>query len=122
MLLAVLQKETGLDLASRDVFVNVTGGMSVLEPASDLAVAAAILSSARQQALPGGWVIFGEIGLTGELRAVSRVEARLKEAARLGFTDALMPRGASPADAPPEIRAVAVDLLGEALKALFATT
>jgi DNA repair protein RadA/Sms len=94
MILAVLHRRAGVEVSSRDVFVNVTGGMTVVEPAADLAVAAAAVSSDRHQSLPDDWTMAGEIGLTGEIRSVSRLEGRLREAARLGFTAAVIPEGA----------------------------
>jgi DNA repair protein RadA/Sms len=92
LVLAVLQRRCDLDLQARDVFVNVTGGLAVTEPAVDLAVAAAVATSALGRPLSRRWVVCGEIGLTGEVRAVSRLEARLREAERLGFTTAITPR------------------------------
>ena len=92
MVLAVLEARCGLTLAGKDVYLNVAGGLRISEPAADLAVAAALVSSARDRALPEGCVVFGEIGLSGEVRPVSQAEARLKEASKLGFTTALLPR------------------------------
>ena len=89
MLTAVLAIHGGLDLSGHDIFVNVAGGIKLAEPAADLAVASAIASSLAQRPLPRGVVCFGEVGLTGEIRAVSRVSARLAEAARQGFNAAL---------------------------------
>lgn len=89
MLCAVLTIHAGLDLAGADVFVNVAGGIKLSEPAADLAVAAALASSLAQRPLPPEVVCFGEVGLAGELRAVSRTRARLNEAARQGFASAL---------------------------------
>ena len=91
LLIAVLTRRLGLPLGSQDVFVNVVGGLKVNEPAVDLAVAAAIASSARGIALPDDLVIFGEIGLSGELRSVGHVERRLTEASKLGYHRALVP-------------------------------
>ncbi|MHA1599825.1 MAG: DNA repair protein RadA [Alphaproteobacteria bacterium] len=91
MVLAVLEARCGLALAGREVYLNVAGGMRVSEPAADLAVAAALVSAASDQPVPAEMVVFGEIGLSGEVRAVSQTEARLKEAAKLGFTRALTP-------------------------------
>jgi DNA repair protein RadA/Sms len=119
MILAVLQRRTGLDLGSRDVFVNVTGGLSVFEPAADAAIAVSVVSAARQRALPAGWVVMGEIGLTGELRAVSRPEARLREARRLGFHTALLPRGGEDTPALDELRTLPASDLNEAVRLLF---
>ena len=92
MVLAVLEARCGLSLAGRDVYLNVAGGLRITEPAADLAVAAALVSAARDRPLPEGCVVFGVIGLSGEVRPVSQAEARLKEAAKLGFERALLPR------------------------------
>ncbi len=92
MVLAVLEARCGVPLAGRDVYLNVAGGLKVQEPAADLAVAAALLSSLNDCPVPGQTVIFGEIGLSGEVRPVSQMESRLKEAAKLGFGAAIMPR------------------------------
>jgi len=91
LILAVLQRCAGLPLACRDVFVNVAGGLAVQEPAADLAVAVAIASSLAARPLPAGRLVFGELGLAGEVRTVGRVEARLREAERLGFEEAVTP-------------------------------
>jgi DNA repair protein RadA/Sms len=93
MLLAVLEARCGLVTATRDVYLNVAGGLRVQEPAADLAVAAAIVSSELKVPAPPGAVFFGEVGLAGEVRAVGQAEARLKEAAKLGFRQAVTPRG-----------------------------
>jgi DNA repair protein RadA/Sms len=92
MVLAVLEARCGLALAGRDVYLNVAGGLRVTEPAADLAVAAALVSAATGNPVPEDTVIFGEIGLSGEVRAVGQGEARLKEAAKLGFARALVPK------------------------------
>jgi DNA repair protein RadA/Sms len=92
MLLAVLEARCGLVMSTRDVYLNVAGGLKVQEPAADLAVAAAIVSSELGRPAPAAAVFFGEVGLAGEVRPVGHVEARLKEAAKLGFTQAIMPR------------------------------
>jgi DNA repair protein RadA/Sms len=92
MVLAVLEARCGLSLAGRDVYLNVAGGLRVNEPAADLAVAAALVSSVLDHPVPPETVVFGEIGLGGEVRAVGQAETRLKEAAKLGFTRALVPR------------------------------
>jgi len=114
MILAVLERRLGLALSQRDVFVNVTGGLNVSEPAADLAVAAATLSSARQLPLPPRSVLVGEIGLTGEIRPVGRLEARLREASRLGFERAIVPRSTeTPQNSGLELHPVA-DVAGAA--------
>ena len=92
MVLAVLEARCGLALAGRDVYLNVAGGLRIAEPAADLAVAAALVSSLTDQPMPKRAVVFGEIGLSGEIRAVSQMDNRLKEAAKLGFERAIIPR------------------------------
>lgn len=92
MVLAVLEARCGVSLANRDVYLNVVGGLRILEPAADLAAAAAIASAATGQAFPQGTVIFGELGLTGELRAVPLPELRAKEADKLGFSRLIVPQ------------------------------
>jgi DNA repair protein RadA/Sms len=94
MVLAVLEARCGLSFGNRDVYLNVAGGLRISEPAADLAAAAALASSALEEALPQDCVVFGEISLAGDVRPVSRAETRLKEAAKLGFTKALAPAGA----------------------------
>ncbi len=91
MVMAVLEARCGLGFAARDVYLNVAGGLRISEPAADLAAAAALASSALNTALPQDAVVFGEISLSGDVRPVSRMETRLKEAAKLGFTRALAP-------------------------------
>src|SRR5580698_8298739 len=93
MLLAVLEARCGVGFAGRDVYLNVAGGLRISEPAADLAAAAALISSALDVALPQDCVVFGEVSLSGEIRTVSRTETRLKEAAKLGFGQALAPSG-----------------------------
>ncbi|WP_409018470.1 DNA repair protein RadA [Brevundimonas vesicularis] len=91
MLLAVLEARCGLGFGDKDVYLNVAGGLRINEPAADLAAAAALISSALDKPLPPACVVFGEIGLSGEIRAVGRAEARLREAQKLGFERALAP-------------------------------
>ncbi len=91
MVLAVLEARCGLVLSDQEVYLNVAGGLRVSEPAADLAVAAALISAARNRPVVEDSVVFGEIGLSGEIRPVSQQEARLKEAAKLGFKRALIP-------------------------------
>ncbi len=92
MILAVLETRCGLAFAGQDVYLNVAGGFRITEPAADLAVAAALVSAATAKPMPANTVVYGEIGLSGEVRAVSHTDARLKESAKLGFTQALCPR------------------------------
>lgn len=91
MVLAVLEARCGLPMSSKDVYLNVAGGLRITEPAADLAVAAALLSSVSQIPVPADAVVFGEIGLSGEIRAVPQPDLRLKEASKLGFARALIP-------------------------------
>ncbi|WP_138466880.1 DNA repair protein RadA [Poseidonocella sp. HB161398] len=93
MILAVLEARCGMTFTGLDVYLNVAGGLKISEPAADLAVAAALLSAREDQALPEGTVVFGEISLSGALRPVTQMENRLKEAAKLGFRNALAPAG-----------------------------
>jgi DNA repair protein RadA/Sms len=92
MVLAVLEARCGVTIGAQDVYLRIAGGLRVQEPAADLAVAAALLSSLHDCPVPAGAVIFGEIGLSGEVRAVSQMDNRLKEAAKLGFGQAILPR------------------------------
>ena len=91
MVLAVLEARCGMNLSSQDIYLNIAGGLKISEPAADLAVAMAVISSMTNKPLPSDTVIFGEIGLSGEIRAVSQPNARLKEAHKLGFASAIMP-------------------------------
>jgi DNA repair protein RadA/Sms len=93
MILAVLDSRAGLGASGHDVYLNVAGGLEIGEPAADLAAAAALVSSLSGQALPKGSVFFGEISLSGEIRPAPQPELRLKEAAKLGFTTAIVPAG-----------------------------
>ncbi len=92
MLLAVLEKRSGLRISAKDVFLNIAGGIRVDDPAIDLAVVAAILSSAEDQPIGGNFCFAGEVGLTGEIRAVSRIENRISEAEKLGFEKIMISR------------------------------
>ena len=94
MVLAVLDARCGLALSGNDVYLNVAGGLRITEPAADLAVAAALVSSASDSPVPADMAVFGEIGLSGEVRAVAQADIRLKEAAKLGFAQALVPASA----------------------------
>jgi len=96
MLIAILEKKIGLLLSDQDVYLNLAGGIRVVEPATDLAIAMAVFSSFRNAVVDPGTVIFGEVGLTGEVRGVSNPEARVKEAAKLGFRTCLLPQANLP--------------------------
>ena len=92
MVLAVIETRCGIQFSGCDVFLNVAGGIRISEPAADAAVAAALISAHLQRPLPEDLIVFGEIGLSGEVRQVSQPDLRLKEAAKLGFKQALCPR------------------------------
>ena len=91
LILAVLEKRLGLKFSGSDVYLNVIGGLEIDEPASDLGIAMSLISSLTDRKVPDTLIAIGEIGLAGEIRGVSHVEQRVKEAARLGFTEALLP-------------------------------
>ncbi len=112
MVMAVLEARCGLGFATRDVYLNVAGGLRISEPAADLAAAAALASSALDTALPQDCVVFGEISLSGDIRPVSRMETRLKESAKLGFSRALAPGAA---DAGAGVAVTSVSRLAEAV-------
>ncbi|HVO10673.1 MAG TPA: DNA repair protein RadA [Vicinamibacteria bacterium] len=118
LLLAVLEKRVGLELLGDDVFVSVAGGLEVDEPAADLGVAAAVASSFRNRPLPAGTVLFGEVGLGGEVRGASQPGLRVKEAAQMGFTRCLLPARNVPDEPLPGIRLIGVSTLEEALERL----
>jgi DNA repair protein RadA/Sms len=117
MLLAVLHRHAGVACHDQDVFVNAVSGVRIAEPAADLAVMMAVVSSLRGKALPQKWVVFGEIGLAGEVRPVQRGQERLKEAAKLGFTHALIPKGNRPKQGIEGLTVVAVDRVEQAVEA-----
>jgi DNA repair protein RadA/Sms len=120
LLLAVLDKRAGLNLAADDVFVNVAGGMTIEEPAADLAVLAAVASSLRNRPIPSDIVVFGEVGLAGEVRSIAQAALRAREAAQLGFRRCLMPDGClAPSDVPSGLEVIGVRTIGEAIDALL---
>jgi DNA repair protein RadA/Sms len=114
MVLAVLEARCGLGFGDRDVYLNVAGGLRIVEPAADLAAAAALASSALDAPLPQGCVVFGEVSLSGEVRSVGRMEARMKEARKLGFDRALAPAAA--VDGAPALDVSPVSRLSEAVR------
>ncbi len=110
MVLAVLEARCGVTLSSSDIFLNIAGGIRISEPAADLAVAAALLSSQSNIPVPGNTVFFGEVGLAGEIRSVSQPDVRLKEAAKLGFDRAVIPEKLSKKGiAPAKIEGLKVE-------------
>lgn len=118
--IAVLSRRVGLRLGDQDVFVNVVGGLQVNEPATDLAIAAAIGSSMRDIALPADMAFIGEIGLSGELRAVPQMDARLREASKLGFKRVIVPKRVRPGgDQPKDIEVRYARTVGEVFSTIF---
>jgi DNA repair protein RadA/Sms len=118
MLLAVLHRHGGLHVGDQDVFVNVVGGVKVLETSADLALLLAIVSSFRDQPLPQELVVFGEVGLSGEIRPVPSGQERIIEAAKHGFRRAIVPKANAPREPISGMDVIAVDKLAEALAAL----
>ncbi|MCY7315111.1 MAG: DNA repair protein RadA [Rubrivivax sp.] len=116
MLLAVLHRHAGVACMDQDVFVNAVGGVRIVEPAADLAVLLAIQGSLRGRALPRGFVAFGEVGLAGEVRPAPRGQERLKEAAKLGFSTAVVPRANAPKKAIEGLTVHAVDRIEQAIE------
>ncbi|HYH43659.1 MAG TPA: DNA repair protein RadA [Burkholderiales bacterium] len=114
LLLAVLHRHAGIACYDQDVFVNAVGGVRITEPAADLAVLMAIVSSLKNKPLPPKLVVFGEVGLAGEVRAVQRGQERLREAAKLGFTHALIPKANKPRQAIAGMEVMAVERVEEA--------
>jgi DNA repair protein RadA/Sms len=120
LLSAVLEKRLGVDLWDQDIYLNVVGGLEVEEPAADLAIVAAILSSLLNKPLMGSTVVFGEVGLGGEIRPAMFSEMRLKEALMLGFTRAVTPVHSTPLDLrSSSMEILTVRNIQEAQSALF---
>ena len=115
MLLAVLHRHAGIACFDQDVFVNAVGGVKITEPGVDLAVLLAIVSSLRNRPLPEKMVVFGEVGLAGEVRPVQRGQERLKEAAKLGFVRAIVPKANMPKQGIQGIEIIAVDRVEDAV-------
>ncbi len=118
LLLAVLHRHGGVDTSGYDVFVNAVGGVRIQEPAVDLAVLLAINSSLRNKPLPAKSIVFGEVGLAGEIRPVQRGQERLREAAKLGFRTVLIPTANKPKQGIDGVTIITVDRVGEAMGAL----
>ncbi|CAJ0781245.1 DNA repair protein RadA [Ralstonia condita] len=115
MLLAVLHRHAGIACFDQDVFLNAVGGVKITEPAADLAVLLAIHSSMRNKPLPRGLVVFGEIGLAGEIRPTPRGQERLKEAAKLGFSIAVIPKSNAPKQPIEGLDVIAVERIEQAI-------
>ena len=122
MLLAVLEKRCGFKLGMKDVFLNIAGGLRVEDPAIDLAIMSAILSSGEDIAIPPSVCFAGEIGLTGEIRPINRIEQRIREAARLGFEKIFISRynlQSNEAKKIKDIEIATVSKVEEVFSALF---
>jgi DNA repair protein RadA/Sms len=117
MLLAVLHRHGGIQVGDQDVFANVVGGVRVMETSADLALLLAVVSSLRNKPLPRDWVVFGEVGLSGEIRPVASGQERLSEAAKHGFKLAIVPKGNAPKKSISGLQVVPVSRLSEALEA-----
>ena len=115
MLLAVLHRHAGVACYDQDVFINAVGGVRIVEPAADLAVLLSICSSLRNRPLPPKTIVFGEVGLAGEVRPAPRGQERLREAAKLGFTRAMVPRANVPRQAIAGIETIGVARIGDAV-------
>ena len=118
MLLAVLHRHGGLQLGDQDVFINIVGGVKVLETGADLALIMAMVSSFKGQSLEKDWVVFGEVGLSGEIRPVPGGQERLREAAKHGFTKAIVPSANVPKQLPKGIEVIGVSTLEQALETI----
>ena len=115
MLLAVLHRHAGIPCYDQDVFVNAVGGVKINEPGADLAIILAIVSSLKNKPIAEKTVVMGEIGLAGEIRPVQRGQERLKEAAKLGFKQAIIPLANKPKQIIPEIQVIAVARIRDAV-------
>jgi len=118
LLLAVLHRHGGMYMADQDVFVNVVGGVKVSETSADLALLLAIVSSFKDQSLPKDLVVFGEVGLAGEIRPVPSGQERLREAAKHGFTRAIVPKANVPKNPIPGLQVTGVSKISQALDAI----
>ena len=119
LLLAVLEKRANIPLYNQDVYINIAGGMTLDEPAADLALCVAIASSHKNRLIGGGWAVMGEVGLAGEIRPIAQAERRIAECARMGFTDLILPSGSLRGIRAPEgVRLHGVNTLAEALDLL----
>ncbi len=119
LLIAVLDKRIGMQLGGMDIFVNVVGGLKIDEPAVDMGIITAIASSMKNKPVAQGTITFGEVGLSGELRAISQSETRIKEAAKLGFKKAIVPTNNAKKIKVPDIEIIGVKNVEEALDILF---
>ena len=112
----MLHRHAGVACADQDVFINAVGGVKIDEPGADLAVLLAIVSSLKNRPLPAKHVVFGEVGLAGEVRPVQRGQERLKEALKLGFTHAIVPKANKPKQGIPGLEIFAVERIEQAVE------
>lgn len=119
LLMAVLEKKSGFQAYSYDAYVNITGGLQIKEPALDLGISVALISSLKEKAIPSNMIIVGEVGLAGEIRTVSQIDARIMEAEKMGFKKILIPRGNLKQKGNNNIEIIEVDTLNNALKIIF---
>ena len=120
LLVAVLSKRMGLEMGDQDIFVNVAGGLKVDEPAADLGIVSAMISSFLDKPLDKRMVVFGEVGLAGEIRGVSQPEIRIKEAKKLGFSTCLIPKSNMEAcSAVKGMQLLGVDAIASLMDVLF---
>lgn len=119
MMMAILEKRLGIQIQGCDAYLNVVGGMQISEPAIDLAIVAAIISSFREKIIEEGIVIFGEVGLTGEVRAVSHVEQRVNESIKLGFKKCILPKKNAESLKIKGIKIISIDNVEEMLENIF---
>ncbi len=120
LLLAVMEKRLGMHLSGQDVYINVVGGMTIDEPAIDLGIVAAVTSSLRERPIDRQTIVFGEVGLGGEVRAISQAELRLKEAIKMGFRRCLLPeRNLAKLDPVKGVELIGIREVGDALDAIF---
>jgi DNA repair protein RadA/Sms len=118
MLLAILHRHAGLSLFDKDIFVNVAGGVRIAETAADLAISAAVISSLKDKVLGRQTAFFGELGLSGEVRPVTRGEDRLREAAKLGFSRAFIPKGNRIKESPEGLNVIKINSAAELFEQL----
>jgi DNA repair protein RadA/Sms len=121
LLLAVMEKRLGLHLSGQDVYINVVGGISIDEPAIDLGIVTAVTSSLRESPVDSATVMMGEVGLGGEVRAISQAELRIREAAKMGFKRCVVPeRNLAKLDPMDGVELVGIQDVGEALDVVLA--
>jgi len=115
----VLEKRVGMHIQGQDIFINVVGGLEIREPAVDLGIIAALSSSFKEVAIDPDTIVFGEVGLSGEVRAVTSAEVRVKEAAKLGFKRCIIPERNASQLALSSIEIVGVSTVKNAVEAIF---